>query len=311
MRESQADLGHPAARGRFVHLYLNGLYWGIYNLTERPNEDFASDHFGGKPTDYDARNAEKVLSGDDTAWKQLFALANAGVTNAAAFQAISELLEVPAFIDYMLLNLYAANGDWDCHSNWYAARRRHPPGPFHFFAWDGERTIERVKDNILTTDDDQSPTRLFQKLRENAEFRLQFAERAQRHFSGNGALTQAAAAARFKKLADQLDTAIVAESARWGDYRRDVHPYKVGPYALYTHDDHWRPEVQRLLKSIFQNVLSSCCSSSATPVSSHEAACCRQDAGKSAASIKVLEILSLFQKHIDLVHERYQVISGS
>jgi hypothetical protein len=29
MRETQADLGHAAVRGRFVHLYLNGLYWGI------------------------------------------------------------------------------------------------------------------------------------------------------------------------------------------------------------------------------------------------------------------------------------------
>jgi hypothetical protein len=251
MRESQADLGHPAARGLFVHLYLNGLYWGIYNLTERPNEDFVSDHFGGKPTDYDARNGENILSGDDVAWKQMLALANAGVTNESTFQAISALLDVPAFIDYMALNLYAANGDWDRHSNWYAARRRHPPGPFHFFAWDGERSIERIEDDILAFDDDQSPARLFQKLRENAEFRRRFAERVQRHLSGSGALTPAAAAARFRKLADQLDTAVVVESARWGDYRRDVHPYKVGPYALYTRDDHWRPEVQRLLKEYF------------------------------------------------------------
>jgi hypothetical protein len=214
VRETHAEMGHPAVRGLFVHLYLNGLYWGIYNLTERPNENFASDHFGGKPADYDARNGDNILSGDDVAWKQMLALANAGVTNDAAFKAITELLDVPAFIDYMILNFYAANGDWDRHSNWYAARRRHPPGPFHFFAWDGERTIERVEDNTLRSDDDQSPTRLFQKLRQNVQFRRQFAERAQRHLTGNGALTPVAAAARFQKWADRLDAAIVAESAR-------------------------------------------------------------------------------------------------
>lgn len=251
MRETQADLGQPAVRGLFVHLYLNGLYWGIYNLTERPNENFAADHFGGKPGDYDARNGENILSGDDAAWNQMLAVANAGITNDAAFQAISALLDVPAFIDFMILNLYAANADWDRHSNWYAARRRHPPGPFHFFAWDGERTIERVEDNTLRSDDDQSPTRLFQKLREHEAFRRQFAERAQRHLSGNGALTPAPAAARFQTWADRLDAAVAAESARWGDYRRDVHPYKVGPYLLYTRDEHWRPEIQRLLKEYF------------------------------------------------------------
>ena len=132
-----------------------------------------------------------------------------------------------------------------------AARRRFPHGPFHFFAWDGERTIERVEDNTIRSDDDQSPTRLFQKLRGNEEFRRQFAARAQLHLSGNGALTPAASAARFQKWTDRLDAAIVAESARWGDYRRDAHSYKVGPYMLYTRDDHWRPEVQRLLKDYF------------------------------------------------------------
>jgi len=44
---------------------------------------------------------------------------------------------------------------------------------------------------------------------------------------------------------------MVAESARWGDYRRDVHPYKQPPYELYTRDQHWRPEVKRLLEEYF------------------------------------------------------------
>jgi len=44
---------------------------------------------------------------------------------------------------------------------------------------------------------------------------------------------------------------VIAESARWGDYRRDAHPYKTGPYELYTRDDHWRPEIDRLLKEYF------------------------------------------------------------
>ncbi|HXJ73580.1 MAG TPA: hypothetical protein VNM37_12025, partial [Candidatus Dormibacteraeota bacterium] len=39
--------------------------------------------------------------------------------------------------------------------------------------------------------------------------------------------------------------------ARWGDYRRDVHPYKEGPYELYTRDRHWRPEIQRVLTGFF------------------------------------------------------------
>jgi hypothetical protein len=101
----------------------------------------------------------------------------------------------------------------------------------------------------MSFDDDQSPPRLFHKLRENAEFRRMFAERAQQHLTHGGALTPENAAERYRKWA--IDSAVVAESARWGDYRRDVHQYKTGPYELYTRNDHWRPEIDRLLKEYF------------------------------------------------------------
>jgi hypothetical protein len=253
MRESYAAMGRLSARGCFVHLYLNGLYWGIYNLTERPDEHFAAAHLGGRAKDFDARNAGKVLRGDEAAWKRLFALANAGVTSRAQFDAVGELLDVPAFCDYILLNLYGANGDWDAVSNWYAARMRTGAGRFLFFVWDGERTLENVNDSVLNLDDDFSPMRLFQRLRGDAGFCDLFARRARLHLTGDGVLGPAKTAARYRRLADSLDPAVIAESARWGAYRRDVHPYKEGPYDLYTRDDHWRPEVKRLLEAYFPN----------------------------------------------------------
>ena len=49
MRETYSAMGCASARGSFVHLYLNGLYWGIYNLAERPDQHFAAAHLGGRP----------------------------------------------------------------------------------------------------------------------------------------------------------------------------------------------------------------------------------------------------------------------
>src|SRR5205814_1625708 len=115
---------------------------------------------------------------------------------------------------------------------------------------------EGVNDNSMGFDDDQGPPRLFHKRQENAEFRRMFAERAKLHLIGGGALTPAKAGERFQKWAKELDLAIIAESARWGDYRRDVHRYKTGPYELYTRDEHWRPEVERLFVSRIEFVRS-------------------------------------------------------
>jgi len=251
MRESYGEMGNASARGLFVHLYLNGLYWGIYNLCERPSAPFAAAHFGGKARDYDSRNADKILEGDGATWNELFKLVNGGSMDSRRYAAVSELVDVGAFCDFMIVNLYGANADWDRSSNWYAARRREPAGKFRFFVWDGERTLEKLEDNTIAFDDDQSPARLFQKLRVNREFQMAFRERVQRHLFGEGALTPTRAGERFRAWAAKLDRAIIAESARWGDYRRDVHPYKTGPYELYTRNQHWRPEIDRLLNDYF------------------------------------------------------------
>ncbi len=253
MRDAFRAMGHPSARGLFVHLYLNGLYWGLYNPSERPSGPFVAAHLGGNPEDYDVRNGEHILEGDDAAWKQLMALANAGVAGEREFAAFEKRLDVPGLVDFLILNFYGANADWDHASNWYAARRRSPPGRYQFFIWDGERTLESADANSMAFDDDQSPPRLFQKLRGNPQFRRLFAERARQHLTQGGVLTPDNAADRYRQWAKAIESAVVAESARWGDYRRDTHPYKTGPYELYTRNAHWRPEIDRLLQQYFPN----------------------------------------------------------
>jgi hypothetical protein len=251
MRDTFRAMGHPSAAGKFVHLYLNGLYWGLYNLTERPDADFAAAHLGGSGKDYDSFNADKTVEGDRFAWTELMRRINRGVKTSTDLSSVEELLDLENFIDYMILNFYGANADWDRSSNWYAARRRNPPGKFNFFVWDAERTLEQVTDCTIDFDDDESPPRIFHRLAGNEEFRRLFSKRVERHLFGDGVLTPQAAGGRFRALSEQLDLAIVAESARWGDYRRAIHQYKEGPYELYTRNQHWRPEVNRLLTEHF------------------------------------------------------------
>jgi hypothetical protein len=250
MRDTFREMGHLSARGLFVHLYLNGLYWGAYNLCERPSAPFLAEYLGGSEEDYDSRNGQNILSGDNVAWEKMMAIANGGLAGENEYRAIQQYLSLTNLADYMIVNLYGGNSDWDRVSNWYAGRKRNG-GQFIFLVWDGERTLEAVDTNTIDYDDDQSPTRLFQKLRANPQFRALFAERAAKHLTGNGALSPGLCAARFQRHAQELDLAMIAESARWGSYRRDFHQYKTGPYESYTRDDHWRPEVQRLATKYF------------------------------------------------------------
>jgi hypothetical protein len=250
MRDSLRDMGYPSARGCFVHVYLNGLYWGVYNLAERPSAPFVAANEGGARYDYDSRKANKILTGDQDAWNQMMGLANAGLRGDSQYQTFQQYVDLPELTDYLILNFYGANADWDRSSNWYAARHR-PDGKFRFLVWDGERTLEGIDADSIDFDDDECPPRLFHKLAENAEYRLFFADRVQRLLFNGGPLSPAPAAKRYEALSRVLEAPLVAESARWGNYRRDLHQYKVGPYEFYKPDVHWRPEVERLLTQYF------------------------------------------------------------
>ena len=142
-RDTLRAAGQQSPDGRFVHLYVNGLYWGIYNPVERPDAAFAADHFGGDEDDYDTMNSGEVVAGDELAWNALLELSKGDMASPEALTAMSERLDLDNLIDYVLVELFIGNQDWP-KRNWYASRRREPPGAFRFFAWDGERGLEFI-----------------------------------------------------------------------------------------------------------------------------------------------------------------------
>ena len=44
-------------------LYIDGLFWGIYYMMERPDSDFAASHLGGTAADWEVNNLGKPVSG--------------------------------------------------------------------------------------------------------------------------------------------------------------------------------------------------------------------------------------------------------
>ena len=249
-RDTQRDMGQETSHGIYVNLYVNGLYWGVYNAVERPSASFGAQHFGGDKDEYDALNSAVAVDGTLAAWSELMRRGSAGAATPQQFLAIEEYLDLEAFADYMIVNFYGSNADWP-HHNWYAVRRRQDGEPYRFICWDTERIIEDLNANRTGVADANSPGILWQRLRLSPEFQVVFGDRVQRHFFEDGALTPEKATERFETRAAQLEKAIVCESARWGDYRRDVHAWREGPYEFYRRATHWLPEQNRILTQYF------------------------------------------------------------
>lgn len=240
------DLGVLAPRGRFVHLYLNGLYWGLYELHERPDDAFCAEHLGGGKADWDVlkHDGAQVVAGEDDAWDQLMALLRGGVEDPGAYAAVAGLVDLDAFVDYMLVNLWAGNTDWPRH-NWYAGRRREPAGRWRFSSWDAEHVMEELDDDRTWVANRDTPGELWKALMANADFRDQASQRAAALLLGAGPLSGERGAARtlYASLAEGVRDAVVLESARWGDSRRPGEPY--------TRDVEWQAELDWLLDTWF------------------------------------------------------------
>ncbi len=257
-KNTQLAMGQPSAHNRFVHLYLNGLYWGLFNISEKLADDFMEEYMGGKEEDWDViEDQNSLIDGNKDAWNKFATAIKADLSANSAYQKLQgnnengtrnllydNLLDVDNFIDYMIFNFYIGNKDWD-KNNWIAARNRvEQIYGFRFFAWDAETSMLDVKENLLSMNNGGNPTGFFTNLKKSSEFKMKLADRLQKHFFNGGALTPEATLERYNKLAAEINLAIIGESARWGDYRRDVHTNpSTAKFSLLTRNDHWLPEV--------------------------------------------------------------------
>lgn len=263
-KDTQLAMGYPSAHNKFVHLFLNGIYWGMYNVSERLDEDFMGSYLKGKANDFDVvKDYAEVTAGNLIAWNNMMAMANSGLQDLGSYQKIQgnnpdgtrnsayeAYLDVENLIDYMLMNFYAGNNDWD-HHNWAAARNKVEPGKgFTFFSWDAEHLFTTGTLDVTMENNANCPSRIFTKLKDNAEFRVLLSDHIQRLFFDDGLLTPQSATDRYLKRAKEIENAIWGESARWGDYRRDVHPRDTDN-DLYTPDKYWVKTRDWLTKTYF------------------------------------------------------------
>ncbi|MFT5188307.1 MAG: hypothetical protein ACI9DF_001063 [Verrucomicrobiales bacterium] len=229
-RQTRLDMGEPASHGSWVHLYLNGLYWGLYNPTERPDASYAATHFGGEKAEYDAvkhaglggpgqatNDRHEVIDGTEDKWLAALSLARDGLENEANYRAFQELVDVQNLADYAILNIYGANVDWP-HKNWYANTKREGGAGFRFYSWDSEYAWHDLAADRINVSNRNTPAELYASVRRNKDFQRLFGDRVQKHLFGDGALTVEANVARFNRLAAIIEPAITAEAARWGDH---------------------------------------------------------------------------------------------
>jgi hypothetical protein len=263
-KDLQLAIGDLGSHSRYVHLYINGLYWGVYNPCEDPDRHFAAAYLGGSSEDYDAikgSDNQLAVDGDLGAYNRLMSFNNSGLANPAQYDQIRQYLDVRQFADYILLQFYGANQDWGSEQNWVAIHNKRVPGAlWEYLCWDDERTLEGVNDTPAGGAlNSVSPGNLQANLVFSPEYRLLFSDRAYKFLFNDGVLTANAIPLFWQARASQIYQAMVPESARWGNSvpggKVAITPPPYPSYNIaipyYSRDENFLGEQGRLLTNYF------------------------------------------------------------
>lgn len=239
-RDLQLSMSGWGSHGTFVHLYINGKYWGLYNPSERMDDNAMSIYFGGEDDDYYfGKGKGGDQSGNDDRYDFL---CKTDWSNYPLLK-LSEYLAIDEYIDMCLLYCYANAGDGP---QYYFGNSNSPGVPTYFTAWDIEdsfgggsrRTGPPVSiDKMGITGDDKF--KAYFKVKNNIDFKMKLADRAYKHCYNKGILTDENAGAVWDSLCASIEEAILCEIARWGDERGSVYDY-----------EHWHGEWQDVKNDI-------------------------------------------------------------
>ena len=247
-RDLQGEMGHPYKKGRWVHVYLNGIYWGMYQIDERAEANYGETYFGGDEDDYDVvKSFGGVTDGNRSSYQRLWQRWQSGFNSNADLFAIQGkdsdgvadplleyLVDIENLVDYMIITYYTGDRDGPGSrytqprpNNYFGIYNRVDPDGYKFFEHDSEHSLGTGENNMVSpftrssSLTDFNPHTLHERLAsDNLEYRMLFSDRVAGYCYNGGLLTDGSGIARVERRASQIDTAIIAHSARWGSSSR-------------------------------------------------------------------------------------------
>lgn len=228
--DTMLDMGNINPHGRFMHLYINGRYWGVYHVRERWSASTLKEYLGGPKDKYEAINgnwnvggwADPVAppyDGDGSAWERIKTL---GLSSSPDnYDDLIPYLDMPHYIDYMIMWMFGnAEDEYRC------------VGPaevgsgFKWFLNDADGFLRSAGNRTgfaSNTAGDfgrsagDGPGSLFSLLFKagNSDYRTLLADRIHKHYFNDGAMTPSKTIPRLEGRCDEMDLPFHAEAERW------------------------------------------------------------------------------------------------
>ena len=183
------DFGHQAMSECMV--FIDGEFWGIYQICEKLNDAYISDHYGVKKSDVALIKEGEVEEGSDSDLQDWNALVKGAANGSLSYAQICEKIDIQSFMDYFAAQIYWANQDWpkrniaSWRSNTIDSSNPYADGKWRMIMFDTEYSVGlyNSQDTSVNTngfrrlqqDQQIDVSRMFTALLKNDQFAKDFA----------------------------------------------------------------------------------------------------------------------------------------
>lgn len=139
-------------------LFLNGEYWGIYNIRERYNEEYVMSYYGVEEENVWLIDAGRAKAGGEAAsnaYDYFITMATeCDLSYDDVYNMVSELIDIQSFIDFCCINIYLGNNDLSFGQNmalWRSAENdgsKYGDMKWRFMVFDLDEAIPKVDEEI-------------------------------------------------------------------------------------------------------------------------------------------------------------------
>ena len=154
------ETGIPYQDSEPAAVFINGEYWGIYNLREKYDENYFKEHFGIPFEQLWTVKNSAVEWGDigaDEAYNSLIdRICELDMSDDEAYSSVESELDIDNMIDYYCILLFFNDQDINGEHNRFLFRTREPgagaysDGKWRFVAYDLDVTCENVENDTVS-----------------------------------------------------------------------------------------------------------------------------------------------------------------
>ncbi|MEN8158060.1 MAG: CotH kinase family protein [Bacteroidota bacterium] len=221
--ENRVDLDHQSYQP--VVVYMNGRYWGIFNLREKLNDDYLESTRGANPGYVDIlEDSLQVNNGDANHYEELIRFVSQNdLSQHENYEVVTRKIDVDEFINYMSYKIYGGYIQWQVNNKYWRERTRGSAWRWiafdleHCFAGPGSDTYDG-NTLLAAMEPDDGPTEwhtlLFRKLMENETFRERFIQRSA--LLMNTIFREERVTGIIDSLKQQIAGEMEAHITRWG-----------------------------------------------------------------------------------------------